>query len=338
MSSAVPLSVLDLSPIALGSTASQALQHTLELARQAERCGFDRFWLAEHHNMPGIASAATSVVIGHVAGGTARIRVGAGGIMLPNHSPLTIAEQFGTLESLYPGRIDLGLGRAPGADQLTARAMRRDPVAAAERFPDDVQELQRFFEPDAPGQRLRAYPGSGLRVPLWILGSSLYGAQLAAALGLPYAFASHFAPEQLDPAIEIYRHRFQPSAAHATSRLMLTVNVVVADTDEQARHAFTSVQQSFLNLRRGLPGQVPPPVDTMDGRWTPEEKAGVDRALRHAFVGSPATVLQGLRRFLDTYRPDELMVTAHLHDQKARLRSLELLSGMQSALSLSPAV
>ncbi|MFZ5529265.1 MAG: LLM class flavin-dependent oxidoreductase [Pseudomonadota bacterium] len=336
-STVVPLSVLDLSPIAMGSNASQALHHTLELARQAERCGFKRFWLAEHHNMPGIASAATSVVIGHVAGGTSSIRVGAGGIMLPNHSPLTIAEQFGTLEALYPGRIDLGLGRAPGADQLTARAMRRgDPVAAAERFPDDVQELQHYFEPDRPGQRLRAYPGNGLRVPLWILGSSLYGAQLAAVLGLPYAFASHFAPEQLDPAIELYRQRFQPSATRASPHLMLTVNVVVADTDEQARRAFTSVQQSFMNLRRGVPGQVPPPVDSMDGLWTAEEQAGVGRALRHAFVGSPATVLQGLRRFLDTYRPDELMVTAHLHDQKARLRSLELLSGMQSALMLDP--
>ena len=266
-----------------------------------------------------------------IAGGSARAAD-------PAPGPLTIAEQFGTLEALYPGRIDLGLGRAPGADQLTARAMRRDPVAAAERFPDDVQELQHYFEPERPGQRLRAYPGSGLRVPLWILGSSLYGAQLAAALGLPYAFASHFAPEQLDPAIDLYRQRFQPSASHDKPHLMLTVNVVVADTDEQARRAFTSVQQSFMNLRRGVPGQVPPPVDSMDGLWTPEEQAGVGRALRHAFVGSPATVLQGLRRFLDTYRPDELMVTAHLHDQKARLRSLELLSGMQSALTLAPAL
>ena len=263
----VPISILDLAPICLGSDASVALRNTLDLAQHAERWGYQRFWLAEHHNMPGIASAATSVVIGHVAAGTKTIRVGAGGVMLPNHSPLVIAEQFGTLAALFPGRIELGLGRAPGTDGLTARALRRDSDAGAETFSEDVVELQAYFKPVQPGQRIRAVPGAGLEVPLWLLGSSLYSAQLAAALGLPFAFASHFAPDLLQQAVEIYRARFRPSAQLARPYVMLGLNVFAAETDAEARRLFTSVQQAFVNLRRGEPGPLPPPVETMEGRW-----------------------------------------------------------------------
>ena len=322
----VPISILDLAPICLGSDASVALQNTRDLAQHAERWGYPRFWLAEHHNMPGIASAATSVVIGHVAAGTKTIRVGAGGVMLPNHSPLVIAEQFGTLAALFPGRIELDLGRAPGTDGLTARALRRDSDAGAETFPEDVVELQAYFKPVQPGQRIRAVPGAGLEVPIWLLGSSLYSAQLAAALGLPFAFASHFAPDLLQQAVEIYRARFRPSDQLARPCVMLGLNVFAAETDAAARRLFTSVQQAFVNLRRGEPGPLPPPVDTMEGRWSPAEKATAEHTLRYAIVGSAETVRRGLEQFVAQERPDEIMATAMIFDHAARLRSFELLA------------
>jgi len=324
----VPISILDLAPICLGSDASVALQNTRDLAQHAERWGYPRFWLAEHHNMPGIASAATSVVIGHVAAGTKTIRVGAGGVMLPNHSPLVIAEQFGTLAALFPGRIELGLGRAPGTDGLTARALRRDSDAGAETFPEDVVELQAYFKAVQPGQRIRAVPGAGLEVPIWLLGSSLYSAQLAAALGLPFAFASHFAPDLLQQAVEIYRARFRPSDQLARPCVMLGLNVFAAETDAAARRLFTSVQQAFVNLRRGEPGPLPPPVDTMEGRWSPAEKATAEHTLRYAIVGSAETVRRGLEQFVAQERPDEIMATAMIFDHAARLRSFEILAGI----------
>jgi luciferase family oxidoreductase group 1 len=329
----IPFSILDLSPIPQGATAAEALRRSLELARTAERLGYLRFWLAEHHNMPGIASAATAVVIGYVAGGTRTIRVGSGGVMLPNHSPLVVAEQFGTLASLYPGRIDLGLGRAPGTDMATARALRRDAAMSAEQFPQDVQELQAYLAPVQPGQRIRAIPGAGLEVPIWLLGSSLFSAQLAALLGLPFAFASHFAPGDMMPALEIYRRRFEPSAQLERPYAMLGVNVLAAETDAEARRQFTSVQQSFINLRRGMPGQVPPPIDDIEAYWTPVEKAGVAQALACSFVGSAATVEQGLRAFIEATQPDELMLTAHIYDQAARLRSLEIVAEVRDRLA-----
>ncbi|HEY5929337.1 MAG TPA: LLM class flavin-dependent oxidoreductase [Burkholderiales bacterium] len=329
----IPFSLLDLSPIPLGSNASVALRNTLELARHADKLGYQRYWLAEHHNMPGIASAATSIVIAHVAGGTTRIRVGSGGIMLPNHSPLVIAEQFGTLASLFPGRIDLGLGRAPGTDMLTARALRRTMEDSAEQFPQDVQELQQYFEAADPGLHIRAVPGEGLEVPLWLLGSSLFSAQLAAALGLPFAFASHFAPDMMRQALEIYRARFEPSKQLERPYAMLGANVLAADTDAQALRQFTSQQQSFINLRRGRPGQVPPPIDDIGSYWSPAERAMVERSLAVSFVGAPDTVERGLRAFLDDLKPDELMITAHIHDQHARLRSIELVAGVHEKLA-----
>lgn len=325
----IPFSVLDLSPINVGESAADAMRKTLELAQQAERHGYKRFWLAEHHNMAGIASAATAVVIGHVAAGTQSIRVGAGGIMLPNHSPLVVAEQFGTLASLFPDRIDLGLGRAPGADQATARALRRDPFTSPDQFPQDVLELQAYFGDELPENGIQAVPGAGLHVPIWILGSSLFGGRLAALLGLPYAFASHFAPDYLEQAIQVYRGEFRHSPQRPKPYLMLTVNVLVADTDEEARHQFTSQQLSFVHVRRGRPMPVPPPVDSMDGLWTPAEQAGVAHALMYSFVGSPDTVATSLREFIAAHRPDELMVTAHIYDQQARLRSLELLAELR---------
>ena len=334
----VPISILDLAPICLGSDTSVALQNTRDLAQHAERWGYPRFWLAEHHNMPGIASAATSVVIGHVAAGTKTIRVGAGGVMLPNHSPLVIAEQFGTLAALFPGRIELGLGRAPGTDGLTARALRRDSDAGAETFPEDVVELQAYFKPVQPGQRIRAVPGAGLEVPIWLLGSSLYSAQLAAALGLPFAFASHFAPDLLQQAVEIYRARFRPSDQLARPCVMLGLNVFAAETDAAARRLFTSVQQAFVNLRRGEPGPLPPPVDTMEGRWSPAEKATAEHTLRYAIVGSAETVRRGLEQFVAQERPDEIMATAMIFDHAARLRSFEIVAGIgRSAVAESPA-
>jgi len=327
----VALSVLDLVPVTEGATPREALQRSLRLAQHAEALGYRRFWVAEHHNMPGIASAATAVVIGFLAGGTRRIRVGAGGIMLPNHSPLVIAEQFGTLESLYPGRIDLGLGRAPGTDQVTVQALRRDP-RTADYFPDDVQELQALFGPVQPGQRVQAVPGAGLEVPLWILGSSLHGAQLAAALGLPYAFASHFAPEALHEALGIYRQRFQPSAVHARPYAMIGVNVIAADTDAQARRLFTSVQQSYALLHRGARGLQRPPIDDIESFWSPAERVLASRMLQVSVVGSAQTVRDGLARLLERTAADELMVVSSIFDEGARQRSYEILAGVGTDL------
>jgi luciferase family oxidoreductase group 1 len=327
----IALSVLDLVPIRRGDTASQALANSLDLARHAEAAGYRRYWMAEHHNMTGIASAATAVCIGHVAGGTRSIRVGAGGIMLPNHSPLVIAEQFGTLESLYPGRIDLGLGRAPGTDGATMLALRRD-YASADRFPEDVLELQAFLGPVQPGQRVRAVPGAGLNIPLWILGSSLYGAQLAAHLGLPYAFASHFAPDALDDALRIYRERFQPSAQLDRPHAMVGVNVVAADTDAEARRLFTSIQQRFTDMLRNQRGQLAPPIDDIDQYWTPAERAQASRMLACSFVGSPATLRESLQRFVERTGADELMVNAAIFDHEARVHSYELLADVAAAI------
>jgi len=318
-----PYSVLDLSPINQGSDAAQSFRNSLDLARHAERWGYRRFWLAEHHGMPGIASAATAVLIGHVAGGTSTIRVGAGGIMLPNHSPLVIAEQFGTLASLYPGRIDLGLGRAPGSDQITARALRRDLASDAREFPLDVRELADYFA-GSPDRAVRAVPGAGLDVPLWILGSSLYGAQLAAAFGLPYAFASHFAPAQLMEAIAVYRAEFRPSARLAQPYVMLGFNVFAAETDEEARFRATSMQQAFVNLRSGRPAQLPPPVEGYPDRVGPHERALLDSVLSCSAIGSPATVKSTLQRFIERTGADELMLAAQIFDHSARLRSYEI--------------
>jgi luciferase family oxidoreductase group 1 len=324
----VPFSVLDLAPIPKNYTAADALHNSLQLAQHAERLGYNRYWLAEHHNMPGIASAATSVVIGYIAGGTKSIRVGAGGVMLPNHPPLVIAEQFGTLASLYPGRIELGLGRAPGADMATSRALRRSLNAKADDFPADVQELLGYFESAAPGQRIHAVPGEGLRVPIWLLGSSLFSAQLAAALGLPFAFASHFAPADMTDALRLYRRTFRPSDRLAEPYAMLGVNVVAAHTDEEARRIFTSHQQAFVNLRRGTPGQIPPPIDNIETYWTPAEKAMASESLLISVVGSPETVQRGLAQFLEVAKPDELMITGLIYDQPARLRSYEIVAGI----------
>jgi luciferase family oxidoreductase group 1 len=322
----IPLSVLDLSPIIAGGDAAQSLANSLDLARRAETLGYHRYWLAEHHNMPGIASAATSVVIGHVAGGTSRIRVGAGGIMLPNHAPLVIAEQFGTLAALYPGRIDLGVGRAPGTDPRTAMALRRTLQGDVGNFPDDVLELIALLDEPQPGQAVRAIPGAGSKVPVWMLGSSLYGAQLAAALGLPYAFASHFAPEQLEAAIALYRAQFQPSARNPKSCLMLGLNVVAAESDAEARRLFTSLQQAFINLRSGRPGPLPPPVDDIvPSLGDPRIGAMLDSALSCAVVGSPETVKRGVGDFVARHKPDEIMVTAQIFDHAARKRSFEIL-------------
>ena len=329
----IPFSVLDLSPIVRGDTAADAFSNTLALAQQAEKLGFKRFWLAEHHNNPGIASAATAVVIGHVAGGTTTIRVGSGGVMLPNHSPLVIAEQFGTLASLYPGRIDLGLGRAPGTDQATARAMRRDHNTNADTFPQDVQELRAYFEPAHAGQQIRAVPGAGLDVPMWLLGSSLFGAQLAALLGLPFAFASHFAPDMLMQALDTYRERFRPSAQLDKPYAMVVANVIAADTDEAARYQFTSLQQAMTNLLRGTPGPMPPPVDDIESYWSPAEKAGVQRMLKHATTGSAQTVQAGLRSFIAQTGADELMVTAHIYDPLIARHSLEILAQVRQAIN-----
>jgi len=319
------LSVLDLAFVPTGSSPAGALRNTLDLAQHAERWGYTRYWLAEHHNMIGIASAATSIVIAHVAGGTMTIRVGSGGIMLPNHSPLVIAEQFGTLESLFPGRIDLGLGRAPGTDQRTLRALRRNPMDA-ESFPQDVLELQAYLGDLQPGQVVQAVPGTGLKVPLWILGSSLFGAQLAAALGLPYAFASHFAPGDLMPALAIYRENFRPSAQLEKPYAMVGANVIVADSDAEAKRLFTSSQQAFTNLLRGTRGQLLPPIDDIERYWAPHEKAQAQRMLECSFVGSPATVRSGLGQFVADTGADEVIVAAAIYDHAARLRSYELLA------------
>ncbi|HEY8381311.1 MAG TPA: LLM class flavin-dependent oxidoreductase [Microvirga sp.] len=320
----IPLSVLDLAPVSEGSTPAEALRHSLDLARHAEGLGYNRFWLAEHHNMTGIASAATAVVIGYVAGGTRNIRVGAGGIMLPNHAPLVVAEQFGTLETLYPGRIDLGLGRAPGTDQMTLRALRRDP-ASADTFPQDVLELQAYFGPLQPGQAVQAVPGTGLEVPLWILGSSLFGAQLAGMLGLPFAFASHFAPDALMRALDVYRSHFQPSRQLDQPHAMVGVNVIAAPTDQEARRLFTSLQQRFTDMVRGARGLLKAPIDDIETYWSPVEKAHASRMLACSFVGSPATIRDSLGAFVAETGADELIVASAIHDHSARLRSYELL-------------
>lgn len=317
----IPLSILDLSPITEGSDAAQSFRNTVDLAQHGERWGYNRFWLAEHHGMPGIASAATAVLIGHVAGHTSTIRVGAGGVMLPNHSPLVIAEQFGTLESLYPGRIDLGLGRAPGSDQITTLALRRN-MSAGDEFPQDVVELMDYLS-DNPQQRVRAVPGTGLKVPIWILGSSLFGAQLAAALGLPYAFASHFAPAQMEQAISLYRATFRPSAQLDKPYVMLGFNVIAADTDDEARYLASSMQQAFVNSRMGRPARLPAPVEGYLERLGPGERAILDNVLPHSAIGAEPTVAKALRNFIARTEADELMITSQIFDHAARLGSYE---------------
>jgi luciferase family oxidoreductase group 1 len=327
----IPFSVLDLSPITEGSDAAQSFRNTLDLAQHAERWGFNRYWLAEHHGMPGIASAATSVLIGHVAGGTKTIRVGAGGIMLPNHSPLVIAEQFATLEALFPGRVDLGLGRAPGSDPATARALRRNLMSDADEFPRDVVELMDLMS-DQPRQSIRAVPGTGANVPVWILGSSLFGAQLAAMLGLPYAFASHFAPAQMMAALEVYRTAFKPSQQLAKPYVMLGFNVFAADTDEEAQVRATSMQQAFVNLRSGRPAKLPPPLPGYRDKVGPAERALLDGVLSCATIGSPATVREGLRAFIERTGADELMITSQMFDHDARLHSYEIAARVRREL------
>jgi luciferase family oxidoreductase group 1 len=321
MSAMAKLSVLDLAPVVEGSTTREALENSLDLARHAEKLGYNRFWLAEHHNMPGIASAATAVVIAHVAAGTSSIRVGAGGIMLPNHAPLMVAEAFGTLAELHPGRIDLGLGRAPGTDQATMRALRRY-MGGADSFPQDVQELLGWFDPVVPGQTVQAVPGSGADVDVWILGSSLFGAQLAAHLGLPYAFASHFAPGDMMGAIQIYRERFKPSPRLQKPYVMLGLNVIAADTDDEAKLLFTSIQQAFANLRLGRPGKMPPPK--ADLQLDPMVAHGIMQALSCSVVGGPAKVKQGIADFIAQTGADELMVTGSVWNHQKRLRSFEI--------------
>ena len=319
----IPFSVLDLAPVPEGNTPADALANTADLARHAENRGYKRYWLAEHHNMPGIASAATSVLMGHVAGVTKTIRVGSGGVMLPNHSPLVIAEQFGTLATLYPGRIDLGLGRAPGTDMATARALRRQ-MQGGDDFPNDVAELISYFAEDAESERVRAIPGAGTKVPVWILGSSTYGAQLAAYLGLPYAFASHFAPAALETALAIYRQTFRPSPQWQKPYFMMAANVFAADTDEEGRYLMTSMQQAFANLRSGRPGRLPAPVEDISAHVDPAMRAGVDEALTYSAAGSPETVRARLAGFIERFQPDEIIITGQIHDHKARLRSFEI--------------
>ena len=328
----VPLSVLDLSPITEGSDAGQALKNSLDLARHVEALGYQRFWMAEHHNLPGIASAATAVALAHVAAGTSTIRIGAGGIMLPNHAPLLIAEQFGTLAALHPGRVELGLGRAPGSDQVTARAVRRALLGTEESFPQEVVELMGYFQPATPDQAVQAVPGAGLKVPVWILGSSLYGAQVAAYFGLPFAFASHFAPAMMMPAIAIYRERFRPSAQLAASNVMLGVTVVAAQSDEEARFLLSSLQQSTLNNRTGRPGRIPPPIENFEARLDPYARAILQDSYACAIVGGPETVRRGLDDFIRRTGADELMVTANLFDHAKRKRSFEIVAELHGGM------
>ena len=328
----VPFSVLDLAPVPQGKTPANAFQSSLELAQHAEKWGYQRYWLAEHHNMTGIASAATSVLIGYIAAGTKSIRIGSGGVMLPNHSPLVIAEQFGTLATLYPGRIDLGLGRAPGTDQRTMIALRRNMSGEIDNFPQDVQELQYYFDDVKPEQPVQAVPGQGLHVPIWLLGSSLYSAQLAAALGLPFAFASHFAPDMLYQALAIYRSKFKPSAQLQKPHAMVCINAIAADTDEEARRMFTSNQQQFINLRRGKPGKLPAPVDNIESLWSAQERFGVDQALRLSVVGNKESIRQGLTAILRETDADELIINGQIFDHAARLHSFEIVSQLQGEL------
>ncbi len=327
----IALSILDLAPIVEGGDAAQALSNSLDLAQHAEAWGYHRYWVAEHHNMDGVASSATAVLVGHIAGGTKTIRVGSGGVMLPNHAPLVIAEQFGTLATLYPGRIDLGLGRAPGTDRQTMRALRRHLASSDEEegFPRDVLELQSYLSDAAADQAVRAIPGTGTKVPIWLLGSSLYSAQLAAYLGLPFAFASHFAPDLLLQALEVYRASYRPSAEWPQPHAMVGVNVVAADSDDEAAHLFTSIQQRFLGMQRGRRGPLPKPIDAaaMEAMWTPQEKAGVQRMLAAAAVGSAQSVARQLQAIVERTSADELIVAGAIHDHAARLRSYELLAG-----------
>jgi len=327
----IPFSILDLSPITEGGSAAASFRNTLDIAQHGERWGYRRYWMAEHHGMPGIASAATSILISHVAAGTRSIRVGAGGIMLPNHSPLVIAEQFGTLEALYPGRIDLGLGRAPGSDQATARALRRNLASDAEEFPRDVVELMDYMS-DEPRQAVQAVPGKGAKVPIWILGSSLFGAQLAAALGLPYAFASHFAPAQLMQALEIYRATFRPSAQLDRPYVMLGFNVFAADTDDEAHYLATSWQQSFVNLRSGRPSRLPPPMRGYPDTLGPHAQDLLQHVLSCSAIGAPDTVAGQLEAFIAKTGADELMITSNMFDHAARLRSYEITAQIRDAM------
>ena len=330
------LSILDLAPVPQGASAGDALRRARELAQHAEQLGYNRYWMAEHHNMIGIASAATAVALCFVAEGTSRIRIGAGGVMLPNHSPLVIAEQFGTLDALFPGRIDLGLGRAPGTDGYTWRAMRRDP-GSSDRFPQDVLELQALLGPVQDGQHVKAVPGVDSNIPLWILGSSTFGAQLAAALGLPYAFASHFAPGSLLSALRIYRENFRPSAQLARPYAMVGCNVFAADTDAEARRLFTSQQQSFTNMLRNTRGKLLPPIDDIDSYWEPHEKAQASSMLARSFVGNADTVGRGLERFIAETGADELMVSSAIFDQSARIHSYEVLASAAASFGLKQA-
>lgn len=324
----VPLSILDLVFINEGNNPSNALANSVRVAKEAEALGYHRIWVAEHHNFPSIASAATSVVIGHLAAHTKSIRIGAGGIMLPNHSPLVIAEQFGTLESLYPGRIDLGLGRAPGTDQLTLRALRRDPMSS-QHFPEDVKELLTYFEEDHNQLQVRAIPGMGTHVPVWILGSSLFGAQLAALFGLPYAFASHFAPGALMEAISIYRKQFRPSKYLDKPYVMVGVNVIAAETDAEAKFLFTSSQQSFTRILRNMRGTFPPPIENIDSYWTEQEKAIASQMLSYSVVGSADTVRAGITKVLEETKADELMTVTSVYDIEAKIRSLNILANLK---------
>jgi luciferase family oxidoreductase group 1 len=326
--SSITLSVLDLAPIVAGSTAAHSLRNTLDLARHAEQWGYHRFWLAEHHNMPGIASSATSVVIGHVAAGTEKIRVGSGGIMLPNHAPLVIAEQFGTLESLFPGRIDLGLGRAPGSDMKAARALRRTLASGGDDFPELLSELRSYLDPSSDPfvTGVRAVPGEGLDIPIWLLGSSGFSAQLAGRLGLPFAFASHFAPEYLLPALELYRGNFQPSKALDKPYVMIGMSIIAADTEEEARRLATSPEQQFLNIIRGRSGQLNPPVDNIDELWSDQEKAMVRKMLSYSIIGSADSIREKLPAYLEETKADEIIVTAQIYDHQARLRSYQILA------------
>lgn len=329
----IPFSVLDLAPVAAGSTPADALRNSLQLAQHTEQLGYRRYWVAEHHSMPGIASAATAVVIGYIAGGTKTIRVGAGGIMLPNHAPLVIAEQFGTLESLYPGRIDLGLGRAPGTDMATTRALRRDSKSTGDDFPQQVEELQSYFAPLTPGQRVRAVPGAGLKVPIWVLGSSLFGAQLAAVLGFPFAFASHFAPADMLQAVQLYRSGFRPSQQLQKPHVALGINVVAAETDDAARRIFTSHQQAFVMLRRGAPGEIPAPIDDIEAFWTPAEQAMASQSLLCSAIGSATTVERKLQKFIEVTEPDELFITGLIYNQGDRLKSYELVAQIRDRIA-----
>ena len=338
MTNSVPYSILDISPIPQGFTAADALRNSLDVAQHAEQWGYTRYWLAEHHNMIGNASSATAVVIGHIAAGTLRIRVGSGGVMLPNHAPLVIAEQFGTLASLFPDRIDLGLGRAPGTDQMTARALRRDLLGSDDRFPQDVRELQHYFGPIQEGQAVKAIPGADTEVPIWILGSSLYGAQLAAHFGLPYAFASHFAPEQLIDAMNTYRNLFKPSDKLASPYAAFVMNVVAADTDEQAQYLFTTLEQHFARMRRNTRGQLPPPTSSMEDFWEPHERASVIRSLACSAVGSLDTVKQQMQHWMDLTGANEVILTGQIFDHQARLKSFHIAAQAAQSLNLKLSV